>query len=106
MNSSFDQSPSPNWLIPDLEIPRIPGQMTISLDTVTIPDAAFLHARVVDSEGAPVEGSALRVFRISDNESLCREVYNAPLECGGDAKALGHGESDGAGIVRLNLPRP
>jgi hypothetical protein len=46
------------------------------------------------------------VFRISDNESLCREVYNAPSECSDDAKALGHGESDGAGIVRLNLPRP
>lgn len=101
-----DRSPSPNWLISDFEIPRVPGQMTSDLENVTIPDAAFLHASVVDGAGSPVEGSALRIFRLSDNESVCAEVTNAPAECGGDAKVMGHGESDDAGIVRLTLPRP
>ncbi len=101
-----DRSPSPNWLIADFEIPRIPGQMTIDLENVTIPDAAYLHASVVDAQGSPVEGSALRIFRLSDNETVCAEVTNAPAECGGDAKVMGHGESDDGGIVRLTLPRP
>jgi hypothetical protein len=101
-----DRSPSPNWLIPDFEIPRIPGQMTIDVGTVTIPDAANLRGTVVDGSGAPVEGSSLRIFRISDNEELCREVSNAPAECSDDAKVMGHAESNGGGIVRLNLPRP
>jgi hypothetical protein len=101
-----DKSPAPNWIISDLEIPRIPGQMTIDLGMVTIPDAAFLHGAVVDPSGAPVEGSALRIFRVSDNDSLCKEVTNAPADCSDDAQVLGHGESDNAGIVRLTLPRP
>jgi len=101
-----DNSPSPNWLIPDFEIPRIPGQMTIDLGDVTIPDASFLHGTVVDGSGDSVEGSALRIFRLSDNDSVCREVTNAPAECSDDAKVMGHGESDDVGIVRLTLPRP
>jgi hypothetical protein len=101
-----DRSTSPNWLISDFEIPRIPGQMSIDLGEVTIPDAAFLHAKVVDGNGAPVEGSGLRIFRLSDNDSVCREVTNAPAECSDDAKVMGHGESDEGGIVRLTLPRP
>jgi hypothetical protein len=101
-----DTSSAPNWLIPDFEIPRIPGQMTIDLENVTIPDAAFLRAKIVDGNLAPVEDSALRIFRLSDNDSLCREVTNAPIECSDDAKVMGHGESDDGGIVRLTLPRP
>lgn len=101
-----DSSSAPNWLISDFEIPRIPGQMTIDLENVTIPDAAFMHGKIVDGSLAPVEGSALRIFRLSDNDSVCREVTNAPLECSDDAKVMGHGESDSGGIVRLTLPRP
>jgi hypothetical protein len=101
-----DNSSAPNWLISDYEIPRIPGQTTIDLEDVTIPDAAFLHAAIIDGSGAPVEGSALRIFRLSDNDSVCREVTNAPIECSDDAKVMGHGESDDGGIVRLTLPRP
>jgi hypothetical protein len=101
-----ESSSAPNWLIPDFEIPRIPGQMTIDLEDVTIPNAARLHGTVVDETGAPVEGSALRIFRLSDNDTVCREVSNAPPACSDDAKVMGHGESDHAGIVRLTLPRP
>ena len=100
------RSHAPNWTISELEIPRIPGQMSLSLETVAIPDAARLHARIVDGSGAPVEGSGLRIFRLADDNAVCREVSNAPAECSDDAKVLGHGESDDAGIVRLTLPRP
>lgn len=99
-------SSAPNWRIHDFEIPRVTGQTTISLDTVTIPDAARLHGNVVDGSGAPVEGSALSIFRLSDNDSVCREVTNAPAECSDEAIVVGHGESDNSGIVRLTLPRP
>ncbi|HEY5952209.1 MAG TPA: hypothetical protein VIV40_42215 [Kofleriaceae bacterium] len=101
-----DNSASPNWLVPDFEIPRILGQTAISLDAVTIPDAARIHGTVVDGAGVPVEGSALRIFRLSSNDTLCSEVTNAPAECSDDAKVMGHGETDDAGFVRLNLPRP
>ena len=101
-----DNSHAPNWLIPDFAVPRIPGQTAISLDTVTIPDAARIRARIVNPDGSAVEGSALRVFRIADNQALCSEVTNAPAECSDDAKVMGHGESDDSGIVRLTLPRP
>lgn len=101
-----DNSPAPNWSITDVEIPRIPGQMTIDVGTVTIPDAAHLRALVVDPSGGSVAASSLRVFRLSDNEAVCDQVSNAPAECAGDARAMGHAESDEAGIVRLTLPRP
>jgi hypothetical protein len=100
------KSPAPNWVVADVEIPRVPGQMTISVGTVTLPDASFFHGQIVDAADAPVEGSSLRVFRISDNENVCREVYNAPEQCEDDAKVMGHGDSDDTGIVRLHLPRP
>lgn len=99
-------SRAPNWAIPDYEIPRDPTLTTISLGTVTIPDAAYLHGKIVDGNGNLVEGSLMRVFQLSTNETVCREVLNAPEECAGDAKALGHGESDENGIVRFSLPRP
>ncbi len=101
-----DSSRAPNWSISEVEIPRIPGQMTIDVGTVTIPDAAHLRATIVDPNGGSVAGSSLRVFRLSDNAAVCEQVSNAPAECADDARAMGHGESDEAGIVRLTLARP
>jgi len=99
-------SSSPDWEIPDFEIPRVTTQKEITLGDVQIPDAAYLHGNIVDGNGMIVEGSLLRVFQLSTNDDVCREVLNAPEECEGDAKVMGHGESDAQGTVRFTLPRP
>jgi len=99
-------STAPRWTIPDFEIPRIPDQTAISLDTVTIPDAAYLHGKIVDGAGRNVLGSTLRLFLLSPDDSVCQEVFNAPEECADDAKVMGQAQSDDNGIVRIKLPRP
>jgi hypothetical protein len=99
-------SRSPSWLIPDFEIPRIANQEDVSMDEVVIPDGAFLRAKVVDPAGNPVEGSALRVFRLPTDDNLCFEVTHAPDNCSVEAGVVGEGESDVLGIVRLDMARP
>jgi hypothetical protein len=99
-------SSSPDWVIPDFEIPRVAGQMTVSLGDVVIPDAAYIRAKVVDPAGNPVEGSALRIFLLPTDNLLCSQVSHAPDGCRVDATVVGDGESDAQGIVRLDLPRP
>jgi len=99
-------SSSPDWVIPDFEIPRVGGQMAVSLGDVVIPDAAYIRAKVVDPAGNPVEGSALRIFLLPTDNRLCTQVSHAPEGCRVDATVMGDGESDAQGIVRLDLPRP
>jgi hypothetical protein len=98
-------SRAPNWTIPDLEIPRIAGQQTVSLETIAIPDAARIRGRIVDSSGNKVEGSALRVFQLASDDHVCRDVGYAPEGCTPASVVLGYGESDRTGTVRLTLPR-
>lgn len=106
----FFESPAgssvPNWTVTDIEIPRVSGQTTVSLDTVTLPAAARVHGKVVDGAGRPVEGSAFRVFELSSNEPICREVGFEPASCAPASTVLGSAESDDRGTVRLSLPRP
>jgi hypothetical protein len=99
-------SPSPNWVIPDVEIPRMASQTAIQLGDVTIPDAAHIRAKIVDLAGNPVEGSALRIYQLPTDNLLCMQASHAPEDCHVDARVLGNDESDGQGIVRLELARP
>lgn len=99
-------SQAPNWSIFDLDIPRMPGQLSKDLGEVAIPDAARIHARIVDTDGEPVEGSALRVYALASNELICREVGFEPEECVPASLVMGAGESDARGNVRVSLPRP
>jgi hypothetical protein len=99
-------SVSPNWVIPDVEIPRMASQTAIQLGNVAIPDAAHIRARIVDLAGNPVEGSALRVYQLPTDNLLCMQASHAPADCHVDARVLANDESDGQGIVRLELARP
>lgn len=99
-------SASPNWLIPDLEIPRLASQTTVQLGDVTIPDAAYIRAKIVDLAGNPVEGTALRIYQLPTDNLLCMQASHAPEDCHIDARVLADGESDQRGIVRLDLARP
>lgn len=99
-------SASPNWVIPDIEIPRMASQMAVQLGDVSIPDAAYIRAKVVDLAGNPVEGTALRIYQLPTDNLLCTQASHAPNDCDIDARVLGDGESDQRGIVRLDLARP
>jgi hypothetical protein len=99
-------SAAPNWVIPDVEIPRMASQTAIQLGDVAIPDAAHIRAKIVDLAGNPVEGSALRVYQLPTDNLLCMQASHAPQDCRVDARVLANDESDGQGIVRLELARP
>lgn len=99
-------SASPNWLIPDLEIPRMASQTAVEIGDVRIPDAAYIRAKIIDLAGNPVEGTALRVYQLPTDNLLCMQASHAPLDCQIDARVLADGESDQRGIVRLELARP
>ncbi len=96
----------PNWSIADVEIPRMAGQFTVSLDTVALPAASRIHGKIVDGNGRAVEASALRVFQLTSNELICREVGFEPADCAPASIVLGAAESDDRGVIRLGLPRP
>lgn len=96
---------SPPWTVADIEIPRA-GQQLLDLGAVAVPSAANIHGRITDPSGTPVEGSELRVFSLAADPSLCAQVSYHPDDCVIPAQLVGHGTSDGSGVVRLSLPRP
>lgn len=96
---------TPLWTVSDIEIPRA-GQPVLTLGDVAVPDAANIHGRITDPTGTPVEGGELRVFSLGADPSLCTQVSYPPMGCVIPAQLVGHGTSDGLGVVRLTLPRP
>lgn len=79
----------------------------VTIDPVTIPDAAFVHGRIADLDGLDVEGAELKIFRVDPSaSSLCSHVVHAPPSCQVPALIQGRGASDTSGAVRLTLPRP
>jgi hypothetical protein len=93
------------WTVADIAIDRVSGLTTKSLDTITIPDAAYIHGRITDLYNNGVEKAELRVFQTVTDTSLCKQVAH-PGECVIPAQLQGHGTTDSHGIARLTLPRP
>ena len=101
-------SRSPNWVIPDFDIPRDgDSDRRSSWETSTIPDAAFIHGQWSIRRN-PVEGSALRSTNGPDTTtSLCdmRWPVTPPRTAtiGRPRPGRTVGESDWpCGIVRLD----
>jgi hypothetical protein len=78
---------------------------TMPLGTITLPDAAFVHGRVVDSGGTPVEDAEIKLYRVSTALELCSEVAHAPTTCPIPAALLDRNTSDDDGMIRLALAR-
>jgi hypothetical protein len=76
-----------------------------SLGDVQLPDAAFVHGRIVGPDGTEVSGAELKLFRVNTVFALCTEVSHAPSSCPIPAVLQGRGTSDAAGTVRVALPR-
>lgn len=103
-------SHAPNTIVSQLDIPRDTTRLDDDLGTIQIPDAAFIHGRIVDHRPNPVEGGEIRIFHAPvyanpSNADLCSQAAHAPAGCPIPAILLGHGTSDDLGIVRLTLPR-
>jgi hypothetical protein len=103
-------SHAPNLVKTQIDIPRDAGRTDDDLGTIQIPEAAFIHGRIVDHSTNPVEGGEVRVFATPiymnpNNADLCIQTMHVPPGCPIPAVLLGHGTSDGLGIVRLTLPR-
>jgi len=107
---------APSFVVPEFAIPRNPA-----LDPVTVtypspaadasaaagiylPDAAFIHGRVIGPDGKPVEGAEIKVYEVSTQLTLCSEVAHAPASCPIPAALQARNTSDANGIVRLALP--
>jgi hypothetical protein len=98
-------SRSPGWLQPEIELPRDASQESVKLGTTQLPDAAFVRGHVFDANGAPLEGAEVKLYRVRDGDTLCRETRFHPSKCVVPAEIVGRGASDAAGVVRLTLPR-
>jgi hypothetical protein len=93
---------APTWVQGEV---AISSGDSLSLEDVTLPDAAFVHGAVTDPDGHPVEGAEVKVFRVNTTLALCSMVPNAPLSCPIPATLQGRGASDPLGLVRVTLPR-
>ncbi|MDB4957626.1 MAG: hypothetical protein JWO36_5195 [Myxococcales bacterium] len=95
---------APSWTVSDIAIDRVVGQTSKSLDFLRIPDAAYIHGRITNFGGEPVEKAELRVFQVVSDLTLCDQVTN-PGDCVIPAQLQGHGTSNADGTAWLTLPR-
>jgi len=77
----------------------------VSLDKITLPDAAYVHGRITGPDGASVENAELKLYLVPTELSLCSEVAHAPASCPIPAQLQDRNTSDAMGTVRLALPR-
>ena len=78
---------------------------SVSLDKITLPDAAYVHGQITGPYGASVENAELKLYLVSTELSLCSEVAHAPASCPIPAQLQDRNTSDAMGTVRLALPR-
>jgi hypothetical protein len=96
---------APTYLQPDVEIPRDAAVDALSVGEIILPDAAFVHGRVLDPTGEAVDDAELKMYLLSSVLSLCSEVAHAPTSCPIPAALQGRGTSEADGTVGLALPR-
>jgi hypothetical protein len=95
----------PSYLMADVEVPRDGTLDSLALNDVAIPEPAYVHGRITNANGEPVENAELRLYRINTALTLCSEVAHAPMSCPIPALLQARGTSDEEGTVRLALPR-
>ncbi len=86
---------APDWTLPGVEIPRIASQTTVSIPDVTIPDPAFVRARLADPSGMSLEMADLQLFLVTGTDS----------QLAGRGTSMSY-EGNDVGEVRLSLARP
>ena len=101
--------PSDNATVPlwstSVDMPR-DNSTSVSLNTLKIPEPAFIHGHLVDPNGGAVEGGEIKLFQVVTGTGLCDMVAHAPPGCPVPAPLVGRGTSNGHGELRLAIPRP
>jgi hypothetical protein len=99
-----------SYLRTNVTIPRDSKLPALDFGTITVPDTAFVHGDIVDSEGKPVENAELKLYTLPPIPPalapVCSEVAHAPMPCQTPAQLQGRNTSDAKGEIRLTLPRP
>jgi hypothetical protein len=96
-------SSAPRFIKTQVEIPRVQSLTTLSVDKLTLPDAAFVHGGLVDPTGAPLSGGQLAVYELPTDTTVCAELARTP--CILPAVLGGRGTSDSSGTAALTLAR-
>jgi hypothetical protein len=96
---------APTYIKAEVEIPPDAMLDAVTLGEIVLPDAAFVHGRITGPDGEPVENAELKLYLVSNELSLCKEVAHAPPSCPIPSQLQGRNTSDGKGTVRLVLPR-
>jgi hypothetical protein len=96
-----DTVDAPTWTKREIDVDRAPQLTSQSLDTVRLPGAAWIHARITDHTSTPVAGAELQIFKIAADTSLCMDDPYCVIP----AQLQGRGTSDDSGKARLTLPR-
>jgi hypothetical protein len=99
------KSRMPSWTRIDVELPRDDAQGTLALDTVSLPDAAYVRGAVYDDENARLEGAEVKLYRVQTNDALCQETRFEPQSCPIPPLLMGRAASEEDGVARLTLPR-
>lgn len=96
----------PRWTKTEIAIPRMQNLVSLSIDDIVLPEAAYVHGAITDPVGGLVDGGELGVFQIVTDTTPCVALGRSADQCAIPARLVGHATADGHGIVRLALPRP
>jgi len=96
---------APTYVDAGVDIAGAPTPDAISLGEIVLPDAAFVHGRIVGPDGVAVENAELRLYLIASEALLCTQVAHAPLSCPIPAQIQARNTSDAKGTFRLTLAR-
>jgi hypothetical protein len=77
----------------------------MAIGTIGLPDAAFVHGRVIGPDGEPVENAEIKLYLGQVELDLCSQLVHAPASCPIPASLQARDTADDDGIVRLALPR-
>lgn len=74
---------------------------------IVLPDAAYVHGRVVAPDGVPVENAEIKLYlgATTTQLDLCSLVPHAPTTCPVPATLQGRGTTDATGTAGIALPR-
>lgn len=96
---------SASYTVGDVELPRQASLTSLVMPQTQLPDTAFLHGVLSDTNHLKISGGELRVFEITTDTSLCDQVPFPPASCVIPAQLIGNATSADDGGLRLGLPR-
>jgi hypothetical protein len=88
-----------------IQVARNNTVSTMALPQIQLPDAAYVHGKITDPSGQPVDNAEIKLYLVSTQLQLCSQVANAPTSCPIPASLLARNTASDNGDVQLALPR-